>query len=237
MSGWDFSTRWFADGKNIQTIITTDILPVDLNCLMAHLEESLSAAYSSLQTKDLKENADNIAKAAHYAQLAAQRKKVIESVCWNPKGYYADYDFKQNKIREEVTMAAMSPLFFRIASNDHAYKTRQRITEDLLKPGGFICTPVTSGQQWDAPNGWAPLQWMGIIGLENYGYTEDASDVAKRWIGLNRKVYQSNGKLMEKYNVVDLSLESGGGEYPTQDGFGWTNGVLVALSKRFMIPL
>ena len=36
------------------------------------------------------------------------------------------------------------------------------------------------------------------------------------------------GKLMEKYNV-DEKLVAGGGEYPTQDGFGWTNGVLRRL--------
>jgi alpha,alpha-trehalase len=31
--------------------------------------------------------------------------------------------------------------------------------------------------------------------------------------------------MLEKYNVSDLS----GGEYPHQDGFGWTNGVLLKL--------
>jgi alpha,alpha-trehalase len=34
---------------------------------------------------------------------------------------------------------------------------------------------------------------------------------------------------MEKYNAEDTSLVTGGGEYPTQDGFGWTNGVLRKL--------
>ena len=41
--------------------------------------------------------------------------------------------------------------------------------------------------------------------------------------------YRRTGKLMEKYNVVDPSLAAGGGEYPGQDGFGWTNGVLRKL--------
>ncbi len=45
----------------------------------------------------------------------------------------------------------------------------------------------------------------------------------------NIKVYKNTGKLVEKYNVVDMSLEAGGGEYPVQDGFGWTNGVLLRL--------
>jgi len=92
-----------------------------------------------------------------------------------------------------------------------------------------------SGQQWDAPNGWAPLQWITIVGLENYGHHELAAEVSSRWINLNSDVFKRTGKLMEKYNVVDTHLEAGGGEYPGQDGFGWTNGVLLALKARGQI--
>jgi alpha,alpha-trehalase len=35
--------------------------------------------------------------------------------------------------------------------------------------------------------------------------------------------------MVEKYNVMDITLEAGGGEYALQDGFGWTNGVLLKL--------
>jgi alpha,alpha-trehalase len=45
-------------------------------------------------------------------------------------------------------------------------------------------------------------------------------------------VYAATGKMTEKYDVVDPSRRAGGGEYPTQDGFGWTNGVALALSAR-----
>jgi alpha,alpha-trehalase len=37
--------------------------------------------------------------------------------------------------------------------------------------------------------------------------------------------------MMEKYNVVATDIKAGGGEYPAQDGFGWTNGVYLALDK------
>ena len=93
----------------------------------------------------------------------------------------------------------------------------------------MVTTLETTGQQWDAPNGWAPLQWMAITGLANYGQTDLAKTIAKRWIQLNGDVFKRTGKLMEKYNVVDTQLEAGGGEYAGQDGFGWTNGVLIAL--------
>jgi alpha,alpha-trehalase len=95
----------------------------------------------------------------------------------------------------------------------------------------LVTTTETTDQQWDAPNGWAPLQWMAVQGLANYGYVDLAINVAKRWMELNRKVYENTGKMMEKYNVVDTNLIAGGGEYPAQDGFGWTNGVYLALDK------
>ena len=44
-------------------------------------------------------------------------------------------------------------------------------------------------------------------------------------------MYHRTGKLLEKYNVEDISLLSGGGEYEVQDGFGWTNGVLMKINQ------
>ena len=40
------------------------------------------------------------------------------------------------------------------------------------------------------------------------------------------------GKLLEKYDVEERA-PGGGGEYPTQDGFGWTNGVTLALLSKY----
>jgi alpha,alpha-trehalase len=71
--------------------------------------------------------------------------------------------------------------------------------------------------------------------LNRCGQRELAREIAKRWISLNLEVYKRTGKLMEKYNVEDLGLDAGGGEYPSQDGFGWTNGVLIALIRQYGI--
>ena len=95
-----------------------------------------------------------------------------------------------------------------------------------------MTTNEYTGQQWDAPNGWAPLQWITYVGLKNYGADDLAQSGAERWLQLNKKVFERTGRMMEKYNVEDLSLDAGGGEYPVQDGFGWTNGVYLALMKR-----
>ena len=60
--------------------------------------------------------------------------------------------------------------------------------------------------------------------------------VGERWINLNVKVFKETGKLMEKYDVKDVSKLAGGGEYPGQDGFGWTNGVLLKLISIYGLP-
>ena len=80
------------------------------------------------------------------------------------------------------------------------------------------------------------LHWIAIQGLAKYGYREPAKDIAKRWMNINEKVYRNTGKMMEKYNVVSTHLEAGGGEYPAQDGFGWTNGVYLALDEWMKTP-
>ena len=98
----------------------------------------------------------------------------------------------------------------------------------VVKTDGLVTTPVRTGQQWDAPNGWAPLQWIAIEGLNRYGHRSLARDIAHRWIRENVAYYERTGKLVEKYDVTG-DVAAGGGEYPLQDGFGWTNGVLRRL--------
>ncbi len=108
---------------------------------------------------------------------------------------------------------------------------------EVLKSGGLLTTTRHSGQQWDAPNGWAPLQWMSYRGLKNYQIDKLANTIRDRWIRQNERVYEATGKMMEKYNVMDTTLIAGGGEYPNQDGFGWTNGVALAFKKEKVITL
>ena len=224
-SGWDFSSRWFADGKSINTIQTTSIIPVDLNSLLYHLEMMISKTYLA--------KAD-IEKAKDYAKKAKNRKAFIDKYCWNKAdGFYYDYNFKTRQQEKISTLAALYPLFFNLSKSKQAKKIAVKVKSEFLQLGGVTTTLNRTGQQWDAPNGWAPLQWITIQGLENYKQTELAKEIASRWIKVNVEVFKRTGKLMEKYNVMDTNLEAGGGEYPSQDGFGWTNGVLLKLMNTY----
>ena len=220
-SGWDFSSRWFRDGKTLATIHTTEIIPIDLNSLLHHLEKILEKTYRSI---------GNPEKAEIYNQKAEVRANAIQKYCWNEiKGFYFDFDFVKKEQTLIYSLAGIAPLFFKISNPKIAKVVAKKIKSDFLQPGGLTTTLSNTNEQWDAPNGWAPLQWMAIKGLRNYEQTQLADEIKNRWIALNTKVYKNTGKMVEKYNVYDLSLKAGGGEYPVQDGFGWTNGVLLKL--------
>ncbi|SDW17775.1 alpha,alpha-trehalase [Hydrobacter penzbergensis] len=227
-SGWDFSSRWFKDGKSLYTIHTTDIIPVDLNALLLFQEMMISEAYrqSGMQEKE-----------DQYLSAARKRRAAMDAYCWNShKNFYVDYDWKEEKQKEMITLAGMVPLFlFGVDPLTEYERVSDTIREHFLCAGGVVTATQHTGQQWDHPNGWAPLQWMTIIALEKMGSHELAKEIATRWLNLNNEVYKRTGKLMEKYNVIDMHLEAGGGEYPGQDGFGWTNGVCAALAKKYNI--
>ena len=220
-SGWDFSSRWMDDPQKLGTIRTTSIVPVDLNALMFKMEKLLARASQ--------EDGDN-ASASKYDALASARQKAMESHLWNDKeGWYADYDLKTGKVRNQLTAAALFPLYVKAASQDRADKVAAAASSRLLKPGGISTTTINSGQQWDAPNGWAPLQWVAVEGLQNYGQQKVAMDVTWRFLKNVQHTYDREKKLVEKYDVSSTGTGGGGGEYPLQDGFGWSNGVTLRM--------
>jgi len=224
-SGLDFSSRWFADTMHLATIETTNLVPVDLNCLLYAYETVLSKAASA---------AGQHLKANSYNQKAQRRKAAILEYCWNAEaGYFFDYDFKKKKTTGRWNIIGTIPLFCGIANSEQAEAVKIHVEEKFLKDGGVVTSVFHTGEQWDAPNGWAPLEFIAVKGLLNYHYDDLAKTIASRWMDINERVFSSTGKMLEKYNVEDIHLESGGGEYPTQDGFGWTNGVYLAFYKMF----
>lgn len=222
-SGWDYSSRWFADGKTLATIDTTNVVPVDLNSLLYGLERAIEAG--------CRREGDG-ACAERFAGLAEARRAAIERWLWDAEGArYGDWDAKRAALRPGLTAATAFPLFTGVASVERAATVAQTIEAKLVAPGGLRTTLVDTGEQWDAPNGWAPLQWVAIDGLRRYGRLALADDVAKRFLATAEREYQASGKLVEKYDVETIR-PGGGGEYPLQDGFGWTNGVVRALLER-----
>jgi alpha,alpha-trehalase len=228
-TGWDFSSRWLADSKDLATIRTTAILPVDLNSLMVHMESVLAKAYH-LQ--------GDATRAGAFEQRAWQRENAIRRLMWDQQeGLFTDYLWEEQRQTHIVSAATVYPLYFHIATPDQAKTVASTIRRELLEPGGLATTLDVSGQQWDKPNGWAPLQFLAVEGLNAYGEADLAAEIARRWIHKDIEAYEASGALLEKYNVETLNSErgggGGGGEYPLQVGFGWTNGVLATLMSMY----
>lgn len=226
-TGWDFSSRWFADDRTLATIDIAALVCVDLNAMLYGLERTLAKAYRLQGDASRAENLD---------ARAAARAEGIRRWLWDPRiGAFTDYDFVHRTLRDRLTAATVYPLFAGVASRQQANAVAQSIKRGLLRPGGMATTQVATGQQWDEPNGWAPLQYLAVTGLRRYGEQVLARTIATRWIRTNVDYYARTGKLVEKYDIGRNAgrQSAGGGEYPLQDGFGWTNGVLRALLLQY----
>ncbi|TLU99265.1 alpha,alpha-trehalase TreA [Dyadobacter luticola] len=223
-SGWDFSSRWFSDETDFTSIHTTDIIPIDLNCLMYHLEQTLAEGYLL---------SDSLHMHRIYDEKARSRAAAIETYFWDAsRHFYMDYDFKKQDFTKAITLAGTFPLFFKLASKSNSHYVRAYIRLNFLKSGGLLTTTIKTGQQWDAPNGWAPLQWIAYKGLRNYNFHRTANELCAEWLGLIEKEFRHSGKMLEKYNVSDTNLTAGGGEYEIQEGFGWTNGIYLRMKNK-----
>jgi len=227
-SGWDFSSRWMRDPKDLRTLETIDIAPVDLNALLHRTETTIAALRTA------RGRAGDAEVAARYLHDAEQRRTALLAAAYDPKeGYFFDVRWKtKERVTDRPTLAAAAVLYFQLATPEQGKAVAARLERDFLKPGGFVTTQIASGQQWDAPNGWPPLQWLAIQGVTHYGRADLAQTARDRWLAQNRRVYRETGKMMEKYDVTDINKPAGGGEYPTQDGFGWTNGVALGLGAQ-----
>ncbi len=226
-SGWDFSSRWFTDAVDIHTIHTADIIPVDLNSLLYHLESTIADAY---------EASFNLIKSRQFKKKAEVRAATIQKYLWDDtQDVYKDYNFHKGEFTGALSVATLYPLYVGIASQAQADSVANLVRNEFLRTGGLVATLTNTGQQWDAPNGWAPLHWVAVEGLRRYGHDALADDISGRWLALNEKVYKRTGKFIEKYNVENAEGLGGGGEYQLQDGFGWSNGVYAALKNNFRI--
>lgn len=223
-SGWDFSSRWFVGGDGLHATHTTDFLAVDLNSLLYQLERTIARACEAARrghcVTDMTARAD------------ARRAAMLRLMWDGERGAFVDYNWKESAASTRLTAATAYPLFFGIASRAQAGRVARTLEATLVSTHGLATTTEDTGQQWDAPNGWAPLQWISIAGLRRYGEHGLAGKIAAGWVAENARVYCKTGKLVEKYDVRDAGAGAGG-EYPVQDGFGWTNAVLIKLLATY----
>ncbi|SNY71379.1 alpha,alpha-trehalase [Enterobacter sp. CC120223-11] len=227
-SGWDYSSRWLRDPTRLASIRTTQFIPIDLNAFLFKLENTIANISGSKGDRETE---------AEFRHKASERRAAVTRYLWDDQqGCYRDYDWR----REEMGLfsaASMVPLYVGMATHEQAEKLESAVRARLLTPGGILATEYESGEQWDFPNGWAPLQWMAIQGFKLYGNDSLGNEIARSWLKTVNHFYQRHHKLIEKYHIASSTpREGGGGEYPLQDGFGWTNGVVRRLMGLYGEP-
>ncbi|XP_063533891.1 trehalase-like [Cydia strobilella] len=238
-SGWDFSTRWFVSASsdpvgNLTDVHASRILPVDLNSIFA----------GALQlTGDLRNQLNDRREAQKWHSLAKYWRRSIENVLWDTSdGTWYDYDSMARVRRKHFYPSCATPLWAGAVEKDDAPKYAARFVRYLHSsggldfPGGIPSSLLHSGEQWDYPNAWAPLQSILIGGLDKSGHEEAqklAKEQAKLWIRSNYLGHSRYTKMFEKYSSVQPGSPGDGGEYGVQNGFGWTNGVILELLANY----
>ena len=227
-SGWDYSSRWLRDTGRLASIRTTQFIPIDLNAFLFKLESAI-ANISALKGEKETE--------ALFRQKASARRDAVNRYLWDDEnGIYRDYDWRREQLAL-FSAAAIVPLYVGMANHEQADRLANAVRSRLLTPGGILASEYETGEQWDKPNGWAPLQWMAIQGFKMYGDDLLGDEIARSWLKTVNQFYLEQHKMIEKYHIADgVPREGGGGEYPLQDGFGWTNGVVRRLIGLYGEP-
>eukprot|EP00026_Physarum_polycephalum_P006227 Phypoly_transcript_06269.p1 GENE.Phypoly_transcript_06269~~Phypoly_transcript_06269.p1 ORF type:complete len:584 (+),score=67.80 Phypoly_transcript_06269:239-1753(+) len=232
-TGWDFSSRWMSNEPYLASLITTEIIPLDLNSILYKNEIVLAGFYKILKQPDMQ---------LLYEQRSQKRLAAIQDLLWNDAtGFWNDRYLNgtfDTRYYGSIWYPFWAGAFGDLTSEDISYMI-QNLSEVLSYPGGVPVSTLQTGQQWDFPNGWAPLQYLAIEGLNTIANTqgldpslrsqcaEIAQQIVSRWLTSNYCAWNVTGLMYEKYDVTTRGIPGGGGEYTVQSGFGWTNGVAL----------
>lgn len=223
-SGWDMTPRFGRKALNY--------LPIDLNSLLYKYEMDFARAARIFGDKR---------EAATWENAARHRKETVDKLMWsNIRGMYFDYNYVKERRGSVASLAGFYPLWAGLADEKQA-RQMVRALRKFEQRGGLATTdsqqlnqmvPGKMPTQWAYPNGWAPLQYIVIKGLQRYDYHSDAERLARKWIKTNLDWFNQHGVFLEKYNVVQPDKPPLKGLYPSQTGFGWTNAVFERLCKE-----
>ena len=225
-SGWDMTPRFGRRALNY--------LPVDLNSLLYKYEADFAQAARIFGDKR---------EAAKWEDACKVRKQTMDELMWDKlRNMYFDYNFVKEKRGGVASLATFYPLFAGMCDDKQA-ATLVKVIRRFENKGGLATTdslPVgqfvlgTMPTQWAYPNGWAPLHFLVVQGLERYGYHKDARRIAMKWLKTNLNWYNRDKVFLEKYNVVNPDKPPVKGVYPSQTGFGWTNAVFERFCQDYI---
>jgi alpha,alpha-trehalase len=219
-SGWGLSARWLADPAQPASVQTTALLPIDLNSVLFGLERAIA---------DGCERRHDQACATQFLARAWHRKQAIDRYLWSPaEGAYLDYNWQQGRASSVISAAMLYPLFVGIASSAQAQSVARLARQRLLGPDGLAATSPWGAPPGSSPDVWAPLQWIAVHSLSDYGQQGLARAVAQQWLGYLRRDFAVTGQLRERF-APEGSATLAGDEGLPEGSLGATAGVARAL--------
>ena len=216
-SGFDISFRFGPYGA-----ATHHYAPVCLNSLLYKTEKDLELMSVALGRKEESEK---------WHRQAEQRKASIQKYLWDSeRGLFFDYDFQKQARSTYEYVTTFYPLWAGISTPEQARAVMQHVGK-FEQPGGLVMSPYETGGQWDFPYAWAPNQLMAIEGMRRSGFDEDANRLSYKFLSMVMENFRRDGTIREKYDAVKRSSETQvtAGYHMNIVGFGWTNGVFLAL--------
>jgi alpha,alpha-trehalase len=220
-SGFDPSGRFGAFGADV-----IHFAPVCLNTLLFRMELDLAVIEAELGRPD---------QARSWGERSVRRRAAIDRLLWDEHaGLYFDYDFEAATRRPYPFATTFWPLWAGLASPEQARRVRDNLPL-FERAGGLQASTTVTGEQWDAPFGWAPLELLAVAGLRRTGFAADADRIAREFLTMLIDDFARRGTLVEKYDVVRRTSDITGAlryGYTTNEiGFGWTNGVALELLR------
>lgn len=242
-TGWDYSSRWMLADEDLSSIDTRHVVPVDLNAIM--LKNEILLSQWLLQTGDG-------AGARRMNESANTRLAAMRRVLWNATANsFYDYNEGTSSHNAHWYPSNISPLWVDLVANSLTPVERDAVVQSIsthVLAGGVPASMRVTGQQWDFPNAWPPEQWLALEALSKLNATVDGgitdaslthSKLVQLWVETNlcgfeyvNPITNQTGVMFEKYNATRVGVPGAGGEYTVQEGFGWTNGVILDLLSR-----
>ena len=168
-----------------------------------------------------------------WLRRADERRRKINQLMWDEEsGLYSDYNFAEKRVRPYPFVTTFYPLWAGIADAKQAARVVANL-HFFERAGGLQTSINESGNQWDAPFGWAPMQLIAVRGLRRYGYTKEADRITANFLSMILKDFLEHNTIVEKYDVIRRSSQLGEGikfgYAANQIGFGWTNATFTSL--------
>ncbi len=224
-SGWDFSSRWFA-GKTLATIHTTDLIPPDLNSSAV----SAGADHRQRLRSDRRPGVRCRHEGQGCVETGGDDEVFVERQGWRVHRLRLA---REDSLNSQVTAATVYPLYFKVASKEQGKAVASTVRSTLLKPHGVATTigrhRASNGMSQTAGRRCGGCRFKG---LKNYGEDQLAATIAQRWVGKEPAGVQGHreaGREIQRHKRPSGRWR----QYPLQDGFGWTNGVLRKLLAMY----